>query len=654
MSETPEPQPSIRDALLTGEVSMPDVMLRGRIMGWILAVVTAMALTGLTAYEASWHQGLAVSRANTQHKLELFSSAMEGMLNRLETVPATIQLNEDVLALLTTPQPNTRTLPVNAYLAKLNAQLGSMAVYVMNTRGTVVATSNYREASSFMGEELSFRPYFLKALGGEVGRHFAIGNTSRQPGYFLANPIRKDGQIVGVAVIKISLQPIQHLWTMLATPAFIVDEHEVIILASEPDWLYQRLSETPIEKRVELQIAQLYSESRLRLFALGPQLQSPGEVVRRDGLILSGQALSDRLGRQLMAQPKDLPKMGWRLWTLHDIDPVRRQAVMVAMLSAVAVGFVCLLWLAIQQRQRLVRQKLAAKRMLEKANSELESKVARRTSALAATNERLKKEITERIQAEQTLREAQDELIQAAKLAAVGQMSTIITHELSQPLGAIRTLAGNSSAFLNRGDLSTVRSNLSLITRLSEQMGEIVQSLKGFARKAPSTLTRTDLGQAVNNALLLFVARIRDEQVDVHNECADLSIEVWGEGNRLEQVIVNLIGNALDAMHDQPVKQLHLHTAVTESGRIQLLIDDTGPGLPAHGTDRLFEPFFTTKPRGEGLGLGLSISRDIVRAFHGDLTALDRPEGGARFIIELSDRAPLEAADLPPLSDTAA
>jgi C4-dicarboxylate-specific signal transduction histidine kinase len=653
MPETPDPQPSIRDALLTGEVSLPEVMLRGRILAWALAVVMAMALIGLTAYEASWHQGLAVSRANTQHKLELFSSAMEGMLNRLETVPATIQLNEDVLGLLTTPQPNARTQPVNAYLAKLNAQLGSMAVYVMNTRGTVVATSNYREAGSFMGEELSFRPYFLKALAGEVGRHFAIGNTSRQPGYYLANPIRQEGQIVGVAVIKISLQPIQHLWTMLGTPAFIVDEHEVIILASEPDWLYQRLSETPIEKRVELQIAQLYSESRLRLFALGPQLQSPGEVIRRDGLILPGQPLGDRLGRTLMAQPKELPKMGWRLWTLHDIDPVRRQAVMVAMLSAVAVGFVCLLWLVIQQRQRLLRQKLAAKRMLEKANSELESKVARRTSALAATNERLKKEIAERIQAEMTLREAQDELIQAAKLAAVGQMSTSITHELSQPLGAIRTLAGNSSAFLNRGDLGTVRSNLSLITRLSEQMGEIVQSLKGFARKAPSTLTHTDLGQAVNNALLLFVARIRDEQVEVHNECADLAIEVWGEGNRLEQVIVNLIGNALDAMHEQPVRQLHLHTAVTESGRIQLLIDDTGPGLPAHGMDRLFEPFFTTKPRGEGLGLGLSISRDIVRTFQGELSAQERPEGGARFIIELCDRAPQEAADMPPLSDTA-
>jgi C4-dicarboxylate-specific signal transduction histidine kinase len=111
MSEMPDPQPSIRDALLTGEVSLPEVMLRGRILAWILAVVMAMALIGLTAYEASWHQGLAVSRANTQHKLELFSSAMEGMLNRLETVPATIQLNEDVLGLLATPQPNARTQP---------------------------------------------------------------------------------------------------------------------------------------------------------------------------------------------------------------------------------------------------------------------------------------------------------------------------------------------------------------------------------------------------------------------------------------------------------------------------------------------------------------------------------------------------------------
>jgi C4-dicarboxylate-specific signal transduction histidine kinase len=219
-------------------------------------------------------------------------------------------------------------------------------------------------------------------------------------------------------------------------------------------------------------------------------------------------------------------------------------------------------------------------------------------------------------------------------------MSTGITHELSQPLGAIRTLAGNSSAFLQRGDLATVGSNLALITRLSEQMGEIVQSLKGFARKAPATATRMDLSQAVNNALLLFVARLRADNVVLHNDCQDEAIEVWGEPNRLEQVIVNVIGNALDAMKDQPTRTLHLHTEVSEHQRIRLLIDDSGPGLPAHGGDRIFEPFFTTKPRGEGLGLGLSISRDIVRSFQGELLAETRPEGGARFIIELGSRAP--------------
>ncbi len=648
--DSPETQTSIRDALITGDVSVQDVMRRSRIAVGAVLVMLAMTITGLLAYEASWRQGLAASRANTEHKLELFNSAMEGMLNRLETVPATIQLNQDVLALLAAPQPNASTVPVNAYLAKLNAQLGSLAVYVLNNRGTVVATSNHRESSSFMGEDLSFRPYFLTALAGQVGRHFAIGNTSRQPGYYLANPIRQEGRVVGVAVIKISLEPVQKLWAMLATPAIIIDEHEVVILASEPEWLYQRLGDTPIEKRIELQIAQLYSESRLRLFPLGPDLVHLDARERQNGVVLSGHALQDRLGRAVMAAPRDMPKMGWRLWSFHEVDSVRKQSVMVALLSAVATGFVCLLWLVVQQRQRLVKQKLAAKRMLERVNADLESKVARRTSALATSNERLRKEIAERIQAEQTLREAQDELIQAAKLAAVGQMSTGITHELAQPVGAIRTLAGNSSAFLQRGDLQTVGSNLALITRLSEQMGEIVQSLKGFARKAPSTASRMDLSQAVNNALLLFVARIRAEGVNLRNDCQDEAIEVWGEPNRLEQVIVNAIGNALDAMKEREPRRLHLHARMNAPGRIQLLIDDCGPGLPPHGADRLFEPFFTTKPRGEGLGLGLSISRDIVRSFHGEMSAENLPEGGARFIIELSSR-PVDDTDPTPPTD---
>lgn len=639
----PDEPPSSRAAMAAERLSWRDIVLRSR-RGLVsaLALLTILGV-GVAGYQATWRQGLAEVRSNANHRLDLFASAVEGMLNRLEHVPATIQLNRDVVALLRPRSGPASSEAVNAYLKRLNAQLGSLAVYVLDERGRVVASSNAGEPGSFIGEDLSFRPYFIEALSGEVGRHFAIGNTSREPGYYLANPVREGERVIGVAVIKISLAPLAQAWGMLGVPAFITDDNDVIILSSQPEWLYQIMGELNVDRLVEFQIRQLYVDRRPQRFAASEDLLASQPLANREGVLVRGQSLGAHLGRNVLAQAQALPKMRWRLWMFTDVDAVGRHAFTVGVLSAIAAAFVGLLWLAIAQRQRIVRDKLAARHMLEQANAELEAKVARRTSALAQTNERLRHEVAERIQAEQTLREAQDELVQAAKLAVVGQMSAGITHEITQPLGAIRTLAGNSQAFLDRGDLDTVRSNLGVITRLTDQMGEIVRSLKGFARKAPPQPQATDIAQAVHNALLLFMARIRADDVTLVNDCQEGLAQAWCEPNRLEQVIVNLIGNALDAMRGQPTRVLRLHTALVEAeggSRVQLMVDDTGAGLTPELQDRLFAPFFTTKPHGHGLGLGLAISRDIIRSFQGELRAENQPEGGARFVVELPERHP--------------
>lgn len=645
--ETPSPAPPSSRAALT-RASVREVMSRGRRLVIGTLAVLAILGVGVASYRASWNQGLEGIRTNANHRLDLFASALEGMLNRLEHVPATIQLNRDVVALL---QPRSGPPPadaVNGFLRKLNAQLGSMAVYVINERGYVVASSNAGEAMSFVGEDLSFRPYFIEALSGQVGRHFAIGHTSKQPGYYLANPIRDQGRVIGVAVIKISLAPVAEAWSMLGVPSFITDDNRVIVLSSRPEWLYQSIGDQGLDKVVDFQIRQLYLNNRPRRFAASNALQGASRPEAADGVLVQGQSLGPGHGRTVLAQTKALPKMRWHLWVFTDVDPVRSQAFTVGILSAVAAGFVGMLWLALAQRQRLVRHKLAARHMLERANAQLEAKVIRRTSALAQTNERLRREVAERIQTEQTLREAQDELVQAAKLAVVGQMSAGITHELAQPIGAIRTLSGNSIEFLKRGDLPTVSSNLALVSRLADQMGDIIQSLKAFARKAPATPVATDMAQAVNNALLLFMARIKQDGITLVNDCEEGQALVWCDPNRLEQVVVNLIGNALDAVREAPDRRVRVHTEHTDGERVRLVVSDSGCGIPAELLPRMFSPFFTTKPRGMGLGLGLHISRDIIRAFRGELHAENQPEGGARFIVELPARTDADAPPLPP------
>jgi two-component system C4-dicarboxylate transport sensor histidine kinase DctB len=156
------------------------------------------------------------------------------------------------------------------------------------------------------------------------------------------------------------------------------------------------------------------------------------------------------------------------------------------------------------------------------------------------------------------------------------------------------------------------------------------------------------MAQAVNNALLLFMARIKKDGITLVNDCVEGQALVWCDPNRLEQVVVNLIGNALDAVRDAPERRVHLYTEHSGNQRVCLVVSDSGCGIPAELLPRMFEPFFTTKPRGVGLGLGLHISRDIIRAFRGELRAENQPEGGARFIVELPERTDADTTPLPP------
>ncbi|MEY8879457.1 MAG: ATP-binding protein, partial [Leptothrix sp. (in: b-proteobacteria)] len=577
----------------------------------------AMALVGLSGwlgFSLSERQGTAALRLESNHRLDLFAAAVEGMVKRLEHVPATIQLNPDVLALLRAPARPERVQAVNGYLRRLNAHLGSLAVFVLDERGTVLASSNSEQGDdSLVGEDLSYRPYFLEALSGRVGRHFAIGVKRSEPGYFVSHPIRDGARVVGVATIKISLAPIEQTWEMLGAPALLADLNQVVILSSQPEWRYTALVDLPLERRVDLQLSRLYNNRRITRFPLPVQLSIDEDSQVLEGVLPGGlQTPSRPAGSGTLVLGRTLDGMDWRLLIFSDLRGVRNQAVIHSLLTAVAAGFVLLLAMYLAQRRRILHQKLEARQMLERANADLEQKVARRTRALSETNTRLRKEVAERVQAEQTLRAAQDELVHAAKMAVLGQLASGITHELTQPLGAIRTLSGNASEFLRRGDLKAVAGNLSIVARLADQMGGIIQPLKGFARKSAAVPAATDVAHAVGNALFLYDQRLRKEGVELRNLCEPGQAVAWCDPNRLEQVLINLIGNALDAMRDAPVKVLTLQAASDPAvPEVRVSVQDSGSGFDAAARERLFEPFFTTKAAGAGLGLGLAISRDI-------------------------------------------
>ncbi|UCV19586.1 sensor histidine kinase [Ferribacterium limneticum] len=610
-----------------------------RVLG-VAAVLVLILVTALFAYRASEKQGFNQMRDEASHQLDILAAAIDSEVTRHASIPSAVELNPDVLALLRAPAERRDALQAtaNRFLQKLNDHLGGPAIFVLDTSGRVVASSDWIFSDNLLGADLSNIPLFRDAVAGTPGRHYAVDNVRQEPGYFFALPIRdeqQDWKVIGVAVVKSSLHELERRWLGQEAPALIVDANGIVLLASPPEWRYATLQ--PQNPAVLARISQeQFAGQPLGVTSLDIAIDAAqeGTVVR-----LSRQLKPDpgplQGAKSYLALSRHLPGTAWRIVVFSDLRPVFVQASTHAALAAAAIGCF-LLWLAfLSQRRRLARGREEARAMLEQANQELERNVAARTADLSEAVTGLQREVAERQRAEQTLRAAQDELVQAAKLAVLGQMATGITHELSQPLGAIRTLSANAVEFMHRGDLATAEKNLGIVGQLAEQAGGIITPLKTFARKSPAVSVAVDVAQAVDAALFLFDARLKKMNVTVNRNFGPKSEIAWCDQNRLQQVLVNLIGNAIDAMADEPERRLTFSADRASSGQLALAVSDSGFGFTEKALEHLFEPFFTTKQPGEGLGLGLTISRDILRDFGGDLLAGPAPGGGARFVILL-------------------
>ncbi|MBT0962919.1 sensor histidine kinase [Denitromonas iodatirespirans] len=591
-----------------------------------LTVLVLVLGVALVTYLVSQPLARRALDEDASHRLKLFATAVEGLINRYTLIPSALDLNSSVVGFLLQPFEDDKAVALSRQLALLNARIGAQAVYVLDTTGRVLASSNWNRPDSFVGEDLSFRPYFQRAVQGASTRHFAVGTTRGDPGYYYAQPIHAGDQIIGVAVVKIGLQEIERAWPTLDRPALIHDSHGVVILSSEPAWRYSAIAPIDAADRVKLDRERLYGEQvGMRLPAMR---QGDDREVR---LALPTGATRSR---PFLAHSRGIDGTDWTLVLFTDLQPAHVTALGHAALAACLAGVALLLLQVAAQRRRILLQRLENQSLLERTNQRLEITVGERTAALTEVNRRLRDEVAERQATEASLREAQNELVQAAKLAVLGQLSAGITHELSQPLGAIRTLAGNAIAFLERGDPHTAAHNLGIVNRLIHQMGSIIAPLKSFARKSPAQAAAVDTACAVSNALVLLAPRLQAEAVAVSDLTRAGEVFAWCDQNRLEQVLVNVIGNACDAMRQCSPRHVEIAARAVDRG-VALTVSDCGPGFTPEVEARLFEPFFTTKPSGDGLGLGLAISRDILRELGGDMTARATPGEGAEFCILL-------------------
>ena len=281
-----------------------------------------------------------------------------------------------------------------------------------------------------------------------------------------------------------------------------------------------------------------------------------------------------------------------------------------------------------------ITERKQSEEALQRAHDQLEHRVQERTSDLVHTNQRLVDEVNERKRAEESLRLAQHELIQAAKLAGLGQMSAGINHELNQPLTAIRSYAENAQTFIEHNRVSEASDNLGQISDLTERMAQIISQLKMFARKTSGQMVPVSVHAVLDRALTLLRQQLLSRGVEVELEMPDQELIVQADMVRLEQVFVNLVGNAMEAMEACSKPKLKIK-AWGDKEQVRIDFQDSGPGIPEKHIEQIFDPFFTTKEVGQGLGLGLSISYRIIEDFSGSLRAENAQQGGAVFSLHL-------------------
>ncbi|OXH92102.1 two-component sensor histidine kinase, partial [Burkholderia multivorans] len=575
--------------------------------------------------------GVAELQRNAAVRVDRTTNALKSTLDRYESLPYLLGSHPYVQELLAAPKRADYVARTNRYLEDLNEHAHATVTYVIGADGLCVAASNWRAPDSFVGIEYRFRPYFIDAMHGRVGRFFGIGTISRDPGYYISQPVWRDGGIAGVVVVKLNLEWFQG--ADASEPLVVADEHGVVFLSSVPAWKYHTLK--PLTEPVAASIFET------RQYAQQPVTPLPMRVEQ----VLGGDAEIVRVGSgrrapRFLATRRRIGEPDWQLVTLAPIAPVdadARNATIVTGFGFVSVALLAFYW---RMRRARVREMIRSRALLQQAYAELNRRVEERTADLSEANEQLQKEVGDRIRAEQELRAAHEEVVHAGKLAVLGQMAAGLTHELNQPLVAIRTLCDNARTFFERDQPAQAFANLERIGKLVDGMAVLTGELKTFARKPDVERVAVSLNEAVAHARLIYDARLRDEGVQLDVNIAP-GTTVSAESSQLQQVIVNLLGNALDAVHDAPVRRIAIAADAPDAhGRVRFTVTDSGAGIAPDVLPHLFEPFVTTKPRGQGLGLGLAITSRIVEGFGAKIAATNRDGGGAQFTIEFAAATP--------------
>lgn len=570
-----------------------------RLLLVIASILAGAALASTLAVRHAEREALEEDASRASQQLALYANSLHTLIERYRALPVVLALDPQLRDALKGPISPAQQDELNRKLEKINGAAQSSTLELMDRTGLAVAASNWRLPSSYVGHNYRFRPYFIQTRTHGTGRFYAVGVTSGIPGYFLSSAVTgDDGEFLGAMVVKLEFPELEREWRQGSDTLLVSDARGIIFIANRPGWRYRHLRALSDSDLAELKATRQYDKQPLQPLAYEPlrRFDDNSHLAR----VEAPDGAADYLWESLPLTAEG--------WTLHLLR--RPQIAFEDLRNAglAAAG----LWLALVFLLLFLNQRWRLARLRQRSREELERLVDERT---------------------RELRTAQDGLVQSAKLAALGQMSAALAHEINQPLTAQRMQLATLRLLLDHGRVDDAYKALKPVDDMLTRMAALTGHLKTFARKSPSGLReRLDLAAVVDQALQLLETRLRDENVST---VLHLSRPAWvrGDAIRLEQVLINLLRNALDAMADQPLKRLEVRLEADDQ-LWRLSVSDSGTGIAEEHLAQVFDPFFTTKAVGDGLGLGLAVSFAIIHESGGRLTA-DNHEHGAVFCVTL-------------------
>jgi two-component system C4-dicarboxylate transport sensor histidine kinase DctB len=547
----------------------------------LLAIVVVWVVNGWLT-----DQFTETTRNRSELRLVLYSGNIQSELQRNAVVPLLLARDPELIAALRDENFSF----TSQRLISVQSEIGAAGIELLDQSGRTVGATDRNKLGGLHATD----QIYVDARRSSDTVFLVNERESGGYGFTFGRAVRVGADFLGVVIVEVDLAKFERSWAGFSDAVALADSEGTVILATEPRWRGHTMEEALAVRDAPSAIARA-------LRATADWAQAPADA------FVSGEAV--------LRSEVRVPFRGWRLISFTRYDSIRDQVN--GVLALVIMGFALLLTFAFYILSR-------------KAWSQ--SALFQRESAdLRQLNARLQREIAAREKVQKDLAVAEQTLAQSAKLASLGEMSASVSHELNQPLAAMKTYLAGARLLLQRHRSVEALSSFQRIDDLIDRMSAITRQLKSYARKGDQAFEPVDLRECIAAALTMMEPQFRAGRVLIVRTLPRTPVIAKVDRLRLEQVIINLLRNALDATKSVNAPQVDI--LLSEGDTFSLTVRDNGEGI--RDIESLFEPVHTTKPAGEGVGLGLAISSGIVSDHGGRLTGRNARAGGAVFEIQL-------------------